>query len=577
MLKKLFQFLSQNKKGIIVFLLALFLRTIWLNRFPLGIAHDEINYLLNAKSIWLTGNFLPLTANALLSWGKTNFDVVISELPSLVIAPFVGTFNFNLFTARFIYALISSFSCLFLFFIVRKLLGEKIAFWAGVALAVNPWSVFFGRTAFEFNFSLFFYLWGMYLVLTQGGKRIFWALPLFVAGFFSYLGAKLVFLPLIAILLLYKYFNDKKDLKKCLIFGAASLVVFLSYYLTLPYQPAGTRKGELAILNWESLSGQVNTERLHAIQNPFLDVFSNKGISFFRNTANTYIGAFSTLYLFEKGEVRGAYSLWQHGTFYFIDFFLILLGLVYLFSLNKKAFWLIIAIILISPTVSAIDLVEVSYAIRSFLMFPFLASLVGIGLYFVVTKFPARRLSIFLLGSLYLLSIVNFLYLYFYRYSVYGSEGWFFSERILAKYLQTAVVYPKISTIYVVTYEPKIVFEEFLFYGNFYNKKTASQINQKLKEKKFEYEKIVFTDSCPKLQGKDVVIISEAKQGCFEKKSGDSAILSLTDAGQIYNISLDPICTNYTRSQYYQVGNFQDLEIEKMNEGLFCIKWIGKI
>ena len=50
-------------------------RLLWLDKLPPSLAYDELNYVLNAKSVFQSGHNIPWTALALFSWGEKNFDI----------------------------------------------------------------------------------------------------------------------------------------------------------------------------------------------------------------------------------------------------------------------------------------------------------------------------------------------------------------------------------------------------------------------------------------------------------------------------------------------------------------------
>ena len=585
--KKVLKHSFQNKKitFLLLVIVSLFLRVLWLDKFPIGITHDELNYIMNAKSVFNMGENIPWTSSALFSWGEKDFNVVISELPSLIIAPWIGLTRLNQFNARIPYAIVSTLSVIFLFLILCDLLGEKVAFWAGLTMALNPWSIHFGRTAFEVNFALLFYLVGIYLILKGHSWKIFYGFLFFLAGFLSYLGTKLLFLPLFLIVLLFKYYSFEKrkgKAKPYVYFGVLASFIVLLYYLTLPFQPAGSRTGEILLFNTSSLSSVVNNERRQSISNVALSLFSNKAMAFTKRAANTYIEAFSTSFLFVKGETRGAYSFWQHGPFYLIDFPLILLGMFGLFLLKRRVFWFILLIIAVSPLVSSIAVIEQSYVMRSFPMFPFLAALVGIGIWYLKEKFRFGRLIVWPVIILYLFSVASFLHLYFYRYSVYASEGWFFSEKILSKYSELAQADQRIEKVYIITPEPKIVFESYLFHSGLYEEKNEIElINKRMKRKDFSAGKVRFINSCPSEIGIEVksddVLIVDRRFSCGDEKGGNGAIASLADAGRVFVIKNDLVCRDINLDSYYVIRSMDELKINNMLKDEFCREWIVKI
>ncbi len=119
-------FLNKYKYLILVFCLAFALRMLNLSYVPNGITHDELDYVLNAKSIWLTGKDLsgswsPLSLTPLKS------RMVLAELTSLVMSPFIGSFKLSLTNVRIPYIFFSSLTAVVLYLIVKKQLIKWLA------------------------------------------------------------------------------------------------------------------------------------------------------------------------------------------------------------------------------------------------------------------------------------------------------------------------------------------------------------------------------------------------------------------------------------------------------------------
>ncbi len=565
---------------LLVFLLAFILRAGWLNLFPVALTHDELNYIINAKSLFVTGQNIPLTSSALFSLGETNYDVVIAEMPSVLISPLIGLLPFSQFSARLPFATISSLSVLLIFLIVNSLTKRKIiALLSSLTMALNPWSIHFGRTAFEINFAVFFFLLGIYFFICKDGWKILLSFPFFVFGFLSYLGFKLLFLPLIIILILWKFFIiGRKEMKPLLVLLGLSIVVLIVYAATIKYQPAGSRTNELIFSDLNRATSVVDDERRQSVDNDLQAVFSNKATYFLKRIARSYLYAYSTDLLFLYGETRGAYSFWYHGLLYYVDFPLIILGVIGLFVVNRKAIWLILSIIAIAPLPSVMGIVEQSYVIRSGLMFPFLAALSGIGIWFLISRIPKLRvIPIAIISVFYLVSVLNFLNLYFFRYPVYGAEGFFFSEKILSQYINlSSHKYPG-NKIIVVTKEPKIVFEEFLFYNNLYSgKNNIEDLNIKISSKDFSYKNVSFTNECVISNEDNISVIYQVEQKCEFVNDPQAKIMALKDSGTIFNITRDRLCEGYRLNNYLRVYNLHEFDMAKMDEENFCITWITK-
>lgn len=567
---------------IILLLVAAVPRLLWLDLLPISMAHDELNYVLNAKSQYQSGQNIPWTASALFSWGEKNFDVVISEIPSLAASVWVGPNSLSQFNARLSYAVMAIFSVIFVYLIARILLNETIAKIAGIFMALNPWNIHLGRTALELSPAVFFFLLGTYLLLKTDKYKIFLSLPIFICGFLSYLGAKLLFLPVITVLLIYKFKIVKQGSKlPYLTYFLVSFIFFLIYFFTLSFQPAGSRKGELLIFSPDWSKSIVDSERLQAIPNPFLNLFSNKITVLSRKVADAYITAFSPASLFSKGEVISVYSTWEYGQLHYIDFFLIIIGFLALFIYFRHAFYLIISLIAVSPAASAIDLIHETYAVRSFTMFPLLIIVSAVGLWFIREKLKFGRSLFVIVGIFYLMSFLYFLHLYFFRFPIYSAERWFFSERLAASYARLAQNNPNINKVYIVTQEsPKWVFEDYLFYSGIYNSSDdVKRINKKMITRDFSDNKVEFLNKCPanlKLDKGEVLII-DRRVDCGEKEAGNHGFVDLKDAGTVMIIENDMLCQDIPDLQRYsRVWSLKDLEIEQQNVEQFCKKWVSK-
>lgn len=570
--------IKNNKVLLLIFVTALFLRTVYLDTFPVAITHDEHEYIMNARSLFYTGENIPFTPLGFLLGSSTEYDQAIAEIPSYILAPLIGPFPESQFLARLPFAIVSSFTVVLIYLIVFTLTNKKsLSLIAALILAFNPWSIHFGRTAFEFNFALFFYLIGIYFLIIFNNWKILYSMLFFILGFLSYHGAKVLFFPLIFILVLFKFFSGNEIKRKPLLIllGLAFCVVIL-YSLNLKFQPTGSRVSELFPNQQESAS-YIDQERGLSIYGFQQQIFINKLTYPFTRVVDTYLHSFSTDFLFINGEVRGAYSFWKHGLFYYIDFILILVGLIGLYIISKKAAFLIFAIILVSPVPSALNFSDQSYVIRSSLMFPFLCVLSGTGIWFLISNLKYMKKTIAsLLIVIYIISIANFLNLYFTRYPVYASEGFFLSNKTLSRYIDLSLDNTS-GKIIISTTEPRIIFEKFLFYNNLYTGYDQIQeINNDIKNKKYMFENVEFIDKClENKNSENIVWIYESKLNCLNNSQEVSKISSPADGGSQWVINNDILCRDYLKNSYPKVRGLFDFNIYEMNKKDFCEKWIS--
>lgn len=182
-----FQKMKINKFFLIACLVfALLTRLLFLNKFPIGITHDELNNIFVAKSLFLTHAFPSGTAPAVLPTGMSNFTVTVPEVPVAILAFLIGALPTGLFTGRVVGALLSVASVVAVYFIVLELTKKPLYARVGsLLMVINPWSFLMGRTMAELNFFIAFFLWGFLVLLKTRGWRIFYALPFYLLGFLA--------------------------------------------------------------------------------------------------------------------------------------------------------------------------------------------------------------------------------------------------------------------------------------------------------------------------------------------------------------------------------------------------------
>src|SRR3990172_4126217 len=113
------------KRVIFILLLGLLLlgtvtRFLWLDRFPVGISHDEAEVLLSAKTYWLFGTDISST-----SFPKSIFTNLtsggLSGLPSFLLTPILGWQRLSLGEVRLPYVLINLLTLMFLVLLIYQL------------------------------------------------------------------------------------------------------------------------------------------------------------------------------------------------------------------------------------------------------------------------------------------------------------------------------------------------------------------------------------------------------------------------------------------------------------------------
>lgn len=559
-------------KITLILVFALLIRIAFLNFIPTGMTNDELHFILNTKAVYynftdIKGKWNPLSLTTIP--GESS-----SELTFLLLAPIIGPLPTNLFTARLPFILLSIVTIYLLYLISKKLFNQKIALATALVCVVNPWSIYVGRTSFDAPLAVFFFILTLYLLLKL---KHWWIMvtiiPSFLA-FYTYVGTKILFLPFIIICSIFCYFyvNHRRYFPQYLILTLSCLFLIIFFLSGLKHQPSGGRLTELTNPNSQQIINLVDIQRNLTINTPLKSIFSNRYQLYLTKFSQKYINSFSPDVLFLRGDPTFYVSLWNHGYFYFIDFFLIVLGLCYLFLKSKPTFIFLISLILIAPIPEAIrsDTIP-AYAFHSALQYPLLSILIGLGVLSI-----SKKIIYAILLSLYLISFLNFINVYFFQYPLYQSEGFNFSRQVVSQYLMRL---PKDTTAYILSHEPESLFRNYLFYSNNYKRTSYGSIKDQYQNQnrtEFTYNRLHFANKFPSLPNNQLLItdkeISPSSFGQISRLS----INRLSDKVEIYSIFNDLLCHPPSPSVVPKY-HFPDLNLPSLSSIQFCSKYISKL
>ncbi|OGH24792.1 MAG: hypothetical protein A3B47_00265 [Candidatus Levybacteria bacterium RIFCSPLOWO2_01_FULL_39_24] len=566
-----------------ILIIAFLLRTIFINEVPLALSNDELTFIINAKSVALTGK------DILGTWQPWSLQPIyntypMSELSFLIASPLLSLFKVTLFTAKLPYALFSTLLVGILYLITNKLFSKKEALIVGIVAAISPWGIFFGRTAYDFPLAVFFYMLALTILLYSKSWRILLSfIPLFLA-FYSYIGTKIIFLPFVIIAAFFSWhiLNNKKYTKYYLTLIIACLFLFIFFLQSLNSGNAGKRLSEIYTPWSQSIAEKVNLDRKLSINSPINNLIINKYTVFAKDFLNKYLGAFSPQYQFITGDSNMYVSLWNHGYFYYVDLIFLLLGFYYLFQKNKKVALLIIGLILIAPFPAAISTDQERFVHKWTLIYPLFIIVVGVGISYALSlpkkTFYRKFLAGFIL-LIYTALLTNFLVIYFLRYPIYNSEGSNFSTRILSGYI--ALVNAQDKSVYVYSPEPEPLYKGYVLYADTYSQKSAKIVTENFNSNIYALDGVRFLKGCPdkNVISSDNTIIINNTMKCDEISSYQVMkkpveISQLSDAGTIYSIYKDRVCSIYSLSKYPDNFKFFDFNIENLPINSFCTKYI---
>jgi len=347
----------ENKYLALVIVLAAFLRLGYLTYAPASLNWDEVSHGYNAYSILTTGRD---------EWGEA-FPLIFRaygdyKLPVYIYITAISEAIFGLgsLAVRLPSALAGMATVIFTYLLVKKLFDQKSALVAALLVAVEPWSLFLSRAAFEANLALAFIVSGVYFFVggLQKPRGLIFSAALFGLSIWTYNSAR-VFVPILLLVLVSLY---KKDLKAVLIRDrksiALSLIFAAVFFLGMFWQlanPAGlARYGKVAIIN-DGTVAQIDEARNDStLPEPLKRIFYNRASFFAQKFVKNWASYFSGDFLFGGGGSNFQFSVPGRGVIYTINAFFLAIGLIHLVKLRTKASLLLISWFFLGPVAASL-------------------------------------------------------------------------------------------------------------------------------------------------------------------------------------------------------------------------------
>ena len=547
---------------------AVIARIIFVGVFPPGISHDELDIVLSAKTLGLTGKDAS-GVSLLLSLFATQLESGTTGLIPILLMPIFYFLKLDLANVHLVYTIVVIITAFFVsktvYLFTRNLKISSITF---AVLFASPWMFIYSNMAVDIPFALMFLSIGIAILFSQKGWRVFIALPFFLLSMFSYYGA-MATTPLLALLVLLIHSRNKKQTRINLVMFLV-LIVFLAGFIaiskTIPNSVLSKRSGELTILSLEKYSPLVDQARKQTINSPLTGLLVNKPTLLIADLTNKYLGAFSVNTLFINGDTRAAYNFEGHGLLYYIDYVFILLGVVGIYKYGKRLGLLIGAIIVFGPIGSMLTLVDMSYIFRSYPLPIAFSILISFGIWFLYKKVPKKHKGVFVVGfvAIYLAFLVRFVYFYNFHYSIRQAENHYVSERILVDY-----AIRENEDVIIVVPSPVQILNQYAFFSQDY-----SSLQTKPNEKgEYMYKNLLFTEKCPDEAGG--IVVTKTYDGC-KGKGTPIVIQEQKDAGYVYSIFGSTICNPEKLDNYRRTHEISDYYVEDMENREFCNRWIAK-
>lgn len=483
MIKKIFQRIDPYIFVIVV--IAVLLRFVNISSMPPALNWDEVSHGYNAYSVLTTGKD---------EWG-VRFPTIFRaygdyKLPGYIYATGISEklFGLNEFAVRLPSVLAGIGTVIFTYLLVFELFRNKtLANLSAFLVAVEPWSLFLSRGAFEANLALFFIVSGVYCFvrsIRDSRSHYYLLLFTFLTGLsvWTYNSAR-VFIPLLILTLLIIYWRELKagfiKYKKT---SAFSILIFALFFVPMFIQlaqPVGqARYGKVSIID-EGAVAKIEEARNTSKLPPVVSRLVNNrvvyfSITFIKNWASHYSGSF----LFFNGGTDFQFSIPGRGIIYWIDILPIALGLLWLIKVKSKTNTLMLAWFLLAPIPSALTN-EAPQVLRSIVLLPVPMIIAAIGVWetgkWLKTKINvAPKITIAVYVAIIYLFLENYGMTYATTYRENYSWSWQYGYKQIVDYAKTHYSdYDKI----IVTKKYGEPHEFFLFYWPWGSKKYRNDPN----------------------------------------------------------------------------------------------------
>jgi 4-amino-4-deoxy-L-arabinose transferase-like glycosyltransferase len=317
--------------------------------------------------------------------------------------PFVYLFGPTVWGVRAL-SLISGLGIILLmYFLGKKLFGEKVGIIASFLAAISPWDIYLSRGGFEAHFALFLALLGITAFLYK--KYIGWAIAWGIAVL-TYPTFKLT-LPLLFLILLW--FSGFRKLVKDKVFIIGLIVLlFFGGIVAKETLTAGSEQRFLSLNIFadervtQNLIQRVSYERNISTLPEFIKpIFINREIEYSRILMEDYIENISPHFLFLRGDGNPRHNPGEMGMLFLVDLPLIIAGLIFLWREKKNEAVFLTIWILITPL--ATMLMSQTHGLRNNLMLPPLLVIISFALSKIPKKYAYPAVSIMIFQLAYIL------------------------------------------------------------------------------------------------------------------------------------------------------------------------------
>ncbi len=404
----------------LIFLVALLLRLYLLGSYPAGFHIDEVKMGWNALSILKTGEddwgkAFPMYYNSFGDFRPTGYFYTI--IPSLIL------FGQNEFAVRFPSALFGALTVFVIYFLSKEIFegktGQKIGLFAAGLLTVSVWDVSLSRASSEGIVGMFFSLLGLLFFIRLIKQPFVNSLSKYVLlvaccvslilPYFYYHTPRL--LTPIMLIVTWAYYTKPWQYKKITSFKWVIAIIVIVSLTTVIFglnKEARGRFSQVSIFNDLNIKHNLDLFPFEEGHNDVLmaRIFHNKLVLWTQEGINQYTQYFSPRFFLIPFEAKPArYDSVGMGVLSYIEFFLLLAGVV---AIIRGKYSILPALLLLTaPIPASLTTEDAPNQMRALYMIPFVVIIGAVGLQYLASVLPKRRL---VLGSIVAILLLNFLF-----------------------------------------------------------------------------------------------------------------------------------------------------------------------
>lgn len=428
--------------------ISLFIRGFGISSVPPELFGDEIDVGYQAYSLLKTGQdlygqILPAYIHSLSEWR--------APLLMYYTVPSIAVFGNTEIGVRAPEIILGTLAVLILFLLTYQTTRSKsISLLTSLTLALVPWHFQYSRAAFEVVLLLDLLLLASLLFIK---KQYSWSAIFFGLTFYAYSTAS-VFTPLL-LTVLYLLYKPKFNLRSSLLF----LLILVPFMGQLIFGKAGERFSTVSVFSHPRITEE-SVEIRTASKSPVENYLTNRPFLVTRRIMDNYLSAFSTEFLFVRGDPTIRHNTNFTGQLLPVMAIPLAAG-IYWLAKKRQFLWLLWLVI--APLPASLTYDGGYHATRLFVLIPPLCVAIGAGFKLIFQSRFRFMLGVplILLLSLQLFQFFNY---YFYRYPENSWKWWHTGYK--QAMTSIAKLDPAYSRVYINnTYEPSLI--RFLFYTNY--------------------------------------------------------------------------------------------------------------